>query len=39
MSSFQESSSSNKDHFIEKNGMRYAGMRLIIDFWEADHLR
>jgi len=38
MPSFQESSSLNKDHFIKKNGMRYAGMHLIIDLWEATHL-
>lgn len=36
--SFQESSSLNKDHFIEKNGMCYAGVHLIIDLWEAVHL-
>ncbi|MDR2539174.1 MAG: adenosylmethionine decarboxylase [Chlamydiales bacterium] len=38
MSSFWESSSLDKDHFIEKNGMRYAGTHLIIDLWEAIHL-
>ncbi|QZA58291.1 adenosylmethionine decarboxylase [Candidatus Rhabdochlamydia porcellionis] len=38
MSSFQESSPLSKDHFIEKNGMCYAGMHLIIDLWEAVHL-
>jgi S-adenosylmethionine decarboxylase len=26
------------DHFIERNGLRYAGSHLIIDLWEAEHL-
>lgn len=33
-----ESCSLHKDHFIKKNGMRYAGTHLIIDLWEANHL-
>jgi len=33
-----ESSSLNKDHFIQKNGMHYAGTHLIIDLWDATHL-
>ena len=28
----------NKDHFIKKNDMRYAGTHLIIDLWGANHL-
>ena len=26
------------DHFVERNGLRYAGSHLIIDLWEAEHL-
>jgi S-adenosylmethionine decarboxylase len=26
------------DHFVERNGLRYAGGHLIIDLWEAEHL-
>ena len=26
------------DHFIERNGVRYAGSHLIIDLWGAEHL-
>ena len=26
------------DHFIARNGLRYAGSHLIIDLWDADHL-
>jgi S-adenosylmethionine decarboxylase len=25
-------------HFVERNGLRYAGSHLIIDLWDADHL-
>ncbi|MDF2529464.1 MAG: S-adenosylmethionine decarboxylase proenzyme [Gammaproteobacteria bacterium] len=28
----------NKDHFIEKNGVKCAGTHLIIDLWEASNL-
>lgn len=27
-----------KDHFVEENGLRYAGRHLIIDLWDAEHL-
>jgi S-adenosylmethionine decarboxylase len=27
-----------RDFFIERNGLRYAGSHLIIDLWDADHL-
>ncbi|HLT01657.1 MAG TPA: adenosylmethionine decarboxylase [Geminicoccaceae bacterium] len=26
------------DHFVERNGMRYAGSHLIIDLWDGEHL-
>ena len=26
------------DHFIERNGLRYAGSHLIIDLWDGEHL-
>ena len=26
------------DHFIERDGLRYAGSHLIIDLWDADYL-
>ena len=26
------------DHFIERNGLRYAGSHLIIDLWDAEYL-
>lgn len=26
------------DHFVERNGLRYAGSHLIIDLWEGEHL-
>jgi S-adenosylmethionine decarboxylase len=28
----------NKDYFIERNGIRYAGTHLLIDLWGADKL-
>lgn len=28
----------NKDYFIERNGVRYAGTHLLIDLWDALHL-
>jgi len=28
----------NKDYFIERNGVRYAGTHLLIDLWDASHL-
>jgi len=27
-----------KDYFIERDGMRYAGNHLLIDFWDAENL-
>lgn len=33
-----ESLYDNKDHFIERNGIKCAGTHLIIDLWEAEHL-
>jgi S-adenosylmethionine decarboxylase len=27
-----------RDFFLERNGLRYAGSHLIIDLWDADHL-
>lgn len=27
-----------KDHFISRNGVEFAGMHLLIDFWEAEGL-
>ncbi|MDH3466576.1 MAG: adenosylmethionine decarboxylase [Gammaproteobacteria bacterium] len=27
-----------KDHFVERDGMRVAGMHLLADFWDAQHL-
>ena len=27
-----------RDYFVERNGLRYAGSHLIIDLWEAEHL-
>jgi S-adenosylmethionine decarboxylase len=26
------------DHFVERNGLRYAGSHLILDLWDARHL-
>lgn len=26
------------DHFVERNGVRYAGSHLIIDLWDGEHL-
>jgi S-adenosylmethionine decarboxylase len=26
------------DHFVERNGLRYAGRHLIIDLWDGEHL-
>jgi S-adenosylmethionine decarboxylase len=37
-SSAHDISFENKDHFIEKNGIKCAGTHLIIDLWEAAHL-
>ena len=28
----------HSDHFVERNGLRYAGSHLIIDLWDAEHL-
>ncbi len=28
----------NKDHFIERNGLYYAGTHLILDLWGASHI-
>jgi S-adenosylmethionine decarboxylase len=28
----------NKDYFIERNGMKYAGTHLILDLWQAKNL-
>src|SRR5919106_901097 len=25
------------DHFVERNGLRYAGTHLIIDLWDGEH--
>ena len=33
-----EISHENKDHFIERNGVRCAGTHLILDLWEAKNL-
>jgi len=30
------SNDDQKDHFITKNGLSYAGSHLIIDLWEAE---
>jgi S-adenosylmethionine decarboxylase len=30
--------SENKDHFIQRDGMTFAGTHLIIDLWDAHHL-
>ena len=27
-----------KDYFVEKDGMRYAGMHLLVDLWDASNL-
>lgn len=27
-----------KDHFIQRNGVEFAGMHLLLDLWDADHL-
>jgi S-adenosylmethionine decarboxylase len=27
-----------QDHFVERNGLRYAGSHLILDLWDARHL-
>jgi S-adenosylmethionine decarboxylase len=27
------------DHFVEQDGVRFAGRHLIIDFWQARHLK
>ena len=32
------SSDENLDHFIERNGLKFAGIHLIIDLWGAQHL-
>jgi len=32
------SNDDQKDHFITKNGLSYAGSHLIIDLWEAEGL-
>ena len=34
----QQDESLNKDHFITRNGLTYAGSHLIIDLWEAEGL-
>ena len=28
-----------KDYFVEKNGIRFAGAHLLIEFWEANNLK
>src|ERR1700678_4792580 len=35
---FPPSNDDQKDHFINKNGLSYAGSHLIIDLWEAKGL-
>ena len=30
--------STPEDHFVERDGLRYAGSHLIIDLWDADYL-
>jgi S-adenosylmethionine decarboxylase len=32
------SESGQKDYFVERNGLRYAGSHLIIDLWDAEYL-
>ena len=27
-----------KDYFVEKDGVKYAGMHILLDFWGASHL-
>lgn len=34
----QNQSDENKDHFIERNGVKFAGTHLIIDLWGATNL-
>ena len=34
----KRSAHGQRDYFIERNGLRYAGSHLIIDLWDADHL-
>ena len=34
----QQNENPNKDHFITRNGLTYAGSHLIIDLWEAEGL-
>jgi S-adenosylmethionine decarboxylase len=29
--------SDQSDHFVERNGLRYAGTHLIIDLWDGEH--
>ena len=28
----------SKDYFVERDGMRFAGMHLLVDLWDASHL-
>jgi S-adenosylmethionine decarboxylase len=28
----------NKDYFVERDGMKFAGMHLLVDLWDATHL-
>jgi S-adenosylmethionine decarboxylase len=28
----------NKDYFVERDGMKFAGMHLLVDLWDAEHL-
>ena len=33
-----ESTDASNDHFVERNGLRYAGDHLLIDLWDAEQL-
>lgn len=33
-----DASTANADHFVEREGLRFAGTHLIIDLWRASHL-
>ena len=28
----------SKDYFVERDGMKFAGMHLLVDLWDASHL-
>ena len=33
-----ESAVASTDHFVERDGLRYAGDHLLVDLWDAEHL-